>query len=182
MNNHSKLIHVSIANPVLGSKASPPVGESAVVFSGGEAGASSVFQNKENNAAKQAFDPGTHSWVTSGTLPQFLWYDFKNPGHLHCPIKISFLPRQDTELKHSQNQFPKKFQFIGTNDESCHGGSNWEVLCEAEYPVRPGTSEESRGCEVKGPCRKFRCFGIKVLQIYQGNQLGLDKVRMWVDE
>ena len=182
MKKYLKLI--SISNPVRESKASLPLVEKEVVFSEGMAGATS----SDGSAATRAFDPDNRAWVTSlysktqGT--QHLWYDFKNPGRLHCPIKISFLPRQDGQLTTALDQLPRKFQFTGSNDESCNEASNWDVLCEreSEFQERPSSQAESRGCEVKRPCKKYRCIGIKVMKVYQGLWVALDKVRMWVAE
>jgi len=160
-----------------------PVGE--LVFSEGEAGASSKLRNEY--AAKHAFDPDSQPWIAGGAPPHFLWYDFKNLGHLHCPIKISFLPRQDAPLLPDSQHIPQQFQLIGTNDEECNVKSNWEVLCEAEYQDQehPSSLAESRGCEVKRPCTKFRCIGIKVLKFggegKPGQMVALDQVRMWVE-
>ena len=150
-----------------------------VVFSEGIAGASSQYATFD---PKHAFVPAGAPWITDNKHPQYLWYDFQNPGHLYCPTKISFLPEQSEGLATAPNRFPKIFQFIGTNDNTCNEDSHWEVLCEAEYQELVSSQQESRGCEVKEQSRNFRCFGIKVLENHGDKYTALDNVNIWVAE
>ena len=161
------------ANPV--KKPSPPTEE--VVFSGGSAGASSQAGSPPMHFAVDAFRLDGNFWASADPMPVYLWYDFKNK--FYCPVKISFLPRQDS-LHYGVIQNPTSFQFIGSNDDPCNAQSSWDVLCEKSSLAPISSLEEIRQCDVKEPSLKFRCIGIKVKSVQEGSVASLDNVRMWV--
>ena len=153
-----------------------------ICFEGGIADASSSYDGIVpalaflNNGS--IWHSGSEENAASSSL--FVWYEFKLP--VKYPIKLSFEPRPVT----SQQQTPKQFQFVGTNDKDCSKTSQWSVICDGFYAEEPETGE-IRGCEAQKEKvmdslrrhREFRCLGIKILAVHWGQFAAMRNVKMW---
>jgi len=153
-----------------------------VQFSGGVAGASSIYSNDwlPDNAFKvqQPTEIGWHignAAKEAHNLPLSIWYDFKSEGIR--PAEVSFQPSQKTRI----DKAPSSYQFVGSNDAVCNDAATWTVLCE-DTSDRPWRSAwEVRYCKVKPEMtEKFRCLGIRVLNnLRKDGWTALRNIRMW---
>ena len=160
-----------------------------VAFKNGIAGASS---NYNPGRAGQAFQRTSNAFWHSGRdadgkgdlvipFPHLIWYEFKTP---FVPGRVSFRPRVSAGC--GDTGFwcgATKWQFIGTNDDSCDENSAWTVLCEDLSGRHFERQTQSKYCTVNKSGRKsFKCLGISVLDSsYAGNYacVSLGGIRMW---
>ena len=93
--------------------------------------------------------------------------------------QMSFQPGQ--KKAEYLGKTPTSYQFVGSNDKVCNDSATWAVLCE-DLSNRPWTRySEVRYCQVKPELkRKFRCFGIRILnnRVTSG-QTNLRNIRFW---
>ena len=108
----------------------------------------------------------------------FVRYDFRAA---FVPGRVSFRPRigKGCDPGHCG---ATKWQFIGTNDETCNRYSKWTVLCEDPSGQPFVRQSQSKYCTVNDSKRKaFRCLGISVLESSFGTQseVSLGGIKMW---
>ena len=161
-----------------------------VSFTGGIAAASSTYSglNAPNAFVPpdgSAYEETKHLWAAvNPVLPAFIWYDFQRRSI--CPSKVSFLPRQDN-LEWAIRNMATKYQFLGSNDETCNPQSSWTLLCEDLSGKKIKSFDESRGCEVVnarswGVQNKYRCISLKILELGQyqnGAMANVYNIRVW---
>jgi hypothetical protein len=161
-----------------------------VPITGGIAGASSQWDDSTWQP-ENAFSPsgsiyGWHSGKSGdpAPFPLYLWYDFQRSIR---PADISFRPRQDGGQYGTIDHTVTKYQFVGTNDETCNEFSTWTILSE-DLSGKPFADKfETRFCPVKNPVVNdgFRCLGLRILGTSDAGSgpipghACLNNIRMW---
>jgi len=182
------LVTALVAMVNAGSNPFPDLVLQEVEFTGGNVGTSSVYSSSSSYAAINAFKQTNVYWHSgrdangngdiSQPFPHLIWYDFRAA---FVPGRVSFRPRigKGCDPGHCG---ATKWQFIGTNDESCNRYSKWTVLCE-DLSGQPFVRQsQSKYCTVDDSKRKaFRCLGISVLEASYGHQseVSLGGIKMW---
>jgi len=152
-----------------------------VDFDGGVAGATHTWDNNwlPANAFRKnrPVDKAWHSGKSGSNFPIMIWYDFKSRSI--DVAEMSFQPGQSKA--EYLGKTPTSYQFVGSNDKVCNDSATWAVLCE-DLSNRPWTRySEVRYCKVKPEVKKkFRCFGIRVLnnRVTSG-QTNMRNIRFW---
>jgi len=164
-------------------------------FKDGTPGASSIYYDSSAWYPANAFKKSNAYWHSGRDskgngdgypFPHMIWYDFRHPI---LPGRISFRPRKDACGDNNDGYWcgATKWQFIGSNDQTCAENSKWTILCEDLSGKHFERSSSSKYCTVStGLRKKFRCLGISVLDssYKQNSEVSVSGVRIWqrVDE
>jgi len=160
-----------------------------VQFTGGTAGASSVYDTSGRYSAANAFLRDSDVYWNSGRdatgngayiktpFPHLLWYEFPTA---FIPGRVSFrpCPVKDCVPEHHWAG-ARKWQFIATNDAVCDENSAWTILCEDLSGKHFESEWQTKYC-VADPNvnEEFRCVGISVLDGSYPRSV-ISGVRMW---
>ena len=105
-------------------------------------------------------------------FPHLIWYDFGE--RQIAPARVAITAGGIAGG-------PIKWEFIGSDDETCEENSPWTVLCGEwsgeEYP----SESQIKFCDVTSTSAFFRCLGINVLETPCGSYelVQLSNIRMW---
>jgi len=163
-----------------------PVTMREVQFTGGVAGASSVYSLPTYQPANAFMQGSSKEWHSghdstgkgelSQAFPHTIWYRFTNK---FVPAGVSFRTRNDNCCG------PTKFRFVGTNDKACGQYSNWTVLCQDLSGIPFKNAFESKYCDTDVKATDaYSCLGIMVLasSYTKTSQTSIVGIRMWARE
>jgi len=149
----------------------------------GKAGASTSWRAQPWGNPESAFKQDIKEAWASGIFPNdvrtpfphLIWYDFP-AEKAFIPAEVSFRPRQAGNTLYA----PTKWQFVGTNDETCDERAAWAILCEDLSGAGYKSQGDIKFCSVSPQIKKkFRCLGVRILQNSNGIESGLQSLRFW---
>lgn len=159
-------------------------------FEGGRAKASSLYNQVRQYPPSNAFSSESRrAWVSGrdeygkgdlgAAYPHMIWYEFRRPV---VPGQVSFKPSPQRGSKANGFFGASKFQFVGSNDQTCNKYARWTVLCEGEGGDMFKYRTQSKYCQVEMNRREsFRCLGINVMEtgVEDVGSVEMSGIRMW---
>merc|ERR1712228_945424 len=110
--------------------------------------------------------------TTSEEAPQTVWVKFKEALRLtRFSFKCAIAPENGAS----------KFELVATNDATCNGNSNWDVIY-ADLSGKGFTSDEDTITAQVDSCKMYKCYGIRVLDVnnIQGQKwVIMSEINMW---
>ena len=157
-----------------------------------------VFWASANESADRSGSGSGSAGLASNPFLALIWFDFR--AESYAPTKVSFKPHQPESGYADESAkmwTPTRWQFVGSNDETCAGNGTWTTLCEDVSGAPIAARDEKRGCKVKAEpttmavaktttttttTRVYRCLGIRILETPDGNYAALHGIRIWAQK